>query len=135
MASKEFTTRDKRRQQKRPTKGEAKRPCIRRPEAKPQCNDKRGKWGKKNCPPCSAFQGERRRVNNRRLSRVSRTTRCNKRRALLAEVEANEAALAQAGKALDWQEAEVATWQVQIEEMLRLRELLKAMRSANVIAV
>ena len=135
MVSKQFGTRDKCRQQKRPTGGEAKRPCIRRPEAKPQCNDKRGKWRKKNCPPCSAFQGERRRVNNCRLSRVSRTTKCNKRRALLAEVEANEAALAQAGKALDWQEAEVATWQVQIEEMLRLREMLKAVRSADVIAV
>ena len=43
--------------------------------------------------------------------------------------------MAQAGKALDWQEAEVATWQVQIVEMLRLREMLKAMRSADVIAV
>ena len=135
MAPKVVKKQAKRRQQKRPSGGEARRPCIRRPEAKPQCNDKRGKWRKKNCPPCSAFQGERRRVNNCRLSRVSRTTKCNKRRALLAEVEANEAALAQAGKALDWQEAEVATWQVQIEEMLRLREMLKAMRSANVIAV
>ena len=135
MVPKQFQTRDKRRQQKRPTGGEAKRPCIRRPEAKPQCNDKRGKWKKKNCPPCSAFQGERRRANNRRLSRVSRTNRCNKRRALLAEVEANEATLAQAGEALDWQEAEVATWQVHIVEMLRLREMLKAMRSADVIAV
>ena len=135
MVSKQFQTRDKRRQQKRPTGGEAKRPCIRRPEAKPQCNDKRGKWRKKNCPPCSAFQGERRRVNNRRLSRVSRTNRCNKRRALLAEVEANEATLAQAGEALDWQEAEVATWQVHMVEMLRLREMLKAMRSADAIAV
>ena len=135
MAPKNVKKQAKRRQQKRPTGVEAKRPCIRRPEAKPQCNDKRGKWGKKNCPPCSAFQGERRRVNNCRLSRVSRTTKCNKRRALLAEVEANEATLAQAGKALDWQEAEVATWQVQVEEMLRLREMLKAMRSANVIAV
>ena len=110
-------------------------PALEDQKLNPKCNDKRGKWGKKNCPPCSAFQGERRRVNNCRLSRVSRTTKCNKRRALLAEVEANEAALAQAGKALDWQEAEVATWQVQIEEMLRLREMLKAMRSANVIAV
>ena len=135
MAPKVVKKQAKRRQQKRPTGGEARRPCIRRPEAKPQCNDKRGKWRKKNCPPCSAFQGERRRVNNRRLSRVSRTTRCNKRRALLAEVEANEATLAQAGEALDWQEAEVATWQVQIVEMLRLREMLKAMRSADVIAV
>ena len=135
MAPKIVKKQAKPRQQKRPSGSEARRPCIRRPEAKPQCNDKRGKWGKKNCPPCSAFQGERRRVNNCRLSRVSRTTKGNKRRALLAEVEANEAALAQAGKALDWQEAEVATWQVQIEEMLRLREMLEAMRSANVIAV
>jgi len=43
--------------------------------------------------------------------------------------------LAQAGEALDWQEAEVATWQVHVVEMLRLREMLKAMRSADVIAV
>ena len=125
----------KRRQQKRPTRSEPERPCIRKPEEKPQCNDKQGKWKKKNCSPCRAFQDERRRANNRRLSRVARTNRCNKRRALLAEIEANEATLAQAGEALDWQGAEVATWQVHIEEMLKLREMLKAMRSTDAIAV
>ena len=135
MVSKQFQTRNKRRQQKIPTGGEAKRPCIRRPGAKPQCNDKRGKWRKRNCPPCSKFQGERRRINNRRLAHVSRTNRLNRHRALVAEVEANEATLAQAGEALDWQKAEVASYQVQIVEMLKLREMLKAMRSADVNAV
>ena len=43
--------------------------------------------------------------------------------------------MAQAGEALDWQKAEVATYQVQIVEMLKLREMLKAMRSADVNAV
>ena len=135
MAPKVVKKQAKPRQQKKPSGGEAKRPCISRPEAKPQCNDKRGKWRKKNCPPCSAFQGERRRINNRRLARVSRTNRLNRHRALVAEVEANEATLAQAGEALDWQKAEVATYQVQIVEMLKLREMLKAMRSADVNAV
>ena len=93
-----------------------------------------GKWKKKNCSPCRAFQGERRRANNRRLSRVARTNRCNKRKALLAEIEANEATLAQAGEALDWQGAEVATWQEHIVEMLKLSEMLKAMRPTDAIA-
>ena len=135
MAPKVVKKQAKRRQQKRPSRGEARRPCIRRPGAKPQCNDKRGKWRKRNCPPCSKFQGERRRINNRRLAHVSSTKRLNRHRALVAEVEANEATLAQAGKALDWQKAEVATYQVQIVEMLKLREMLKAMRSADVNAV
>ena len=47
---------------------------------------------------------------------------------MLAEVETNELSLAQAGAALDWQLAEKATLQVQIEEMLKLRANLRAMR-------
>ncbi len=67
-------------------------------------------------------------MNNRHLSRVARINRRVKRRALLAEIETNEMTLAQAGAALDWQVAEVAAWQVQIEEKLKLREVLKAMQ-------
>ena len=52
---------------------------------------------------------------------------------MLAEIEANEATLAQAGAALDLQMAEVATWQVELEEKLKLREMLKAMRPTGAI--
>ena len=73
---------------------------------------------------------ERRKANNRRLSRVSRV---NRRRALLAEVEANELTLSQAGAALDWQMSEMATWQVQIEEKLKLRKELRAMQCPDAV--
>ena len=128
MASSHTTGRAKRRRKVRPFKNEPARPCIRDPDRKPVCNDKQGRWRRRNCSLCKAFQAARRKANNRRLSRISRVNRRNKRRALLADVEANELSLSQAGAALDWQLAEKATWQVQIEEMLKLREELRAMR-------
>ena len=76
---------------------------------------------------------ERRKANNRRLSRVSRVNRRNRRRALLAEIEANELTLSQAGAALDWQMAEMAAWQVQIEEKLKFREELRAMQCPDAV--
>ena len=125
MASRRATGRAKRQRQVKPVKNGPARHCIRDPNRPPVCNNKKGR---KNCSLCKDFQEIRRKANNRRLSRISCLNRNNRRRALLAEVETNKLSLDQAGAALDWQLAEKAALQVQIEEMLELLANLRAMR-------
>ena len=97
------------------------RPCIRVPGRRAVCHDKQGRWRRRNCAQCRQFQEARRQINNRWTAAASRTNRYNRRTALLAEIEANELRLAQVEEALNWQQAEKAAWQVQMEEVLIIR--------------
>ncbi len=133
MASNYVTKRAKRQKQRRPTGNGPERPCIRDPVEKPQCNNRQGRRRKRNCSPCRAFQDERGRANPRHLSCVEHINKRAKRKALLAEIEANELTLEQAGAALEWQLAEMACWQAKIEEKLQLREMLRTMQPPGAI--
>ncbi len=133
MAPTYVKKRAKRQKQGRLTENGPERPCIRDPVEKPQCNNRQGRRRKRNCSPCRAFQDERGRANTRHLSRVKRINKRAKRKALLAEIEANKLTLEQAGAALEWQMAEMACWQVQMEEKLKLREMLRTMQPPGAI--
>ena len=70
----------------------------------------------------------RRKAKNRQSAQKSRLNRNDRRGALAATVKMNQLSLAQAEAALEWQLAEKAAFQVQIEEML---ELMHSMARGN----